>query len=49
MGKRQISNIILYETVFVGIISLLVGLVLGIFLSQFMSVIVASRLAYILQ
>ena len=42
MGKRQISNIILYETVFVGIISLLVGLVLGIFLSQFMSVIVAK-------
>ena len=42
MGKRQISKIILYETIFVGAISLLVGLVLGIFLSQFMSVIVAK-------
>lgn len=42
MGKRQISKIILYETIFVGIISLLVGLVLGVFLSQFMSVIVAK-------
>ena len=34
MGKRQISKIILLETVFVGIISLAVGLVIGIFGSQ---------------
>lgn len=42
MGKRQISKIILLETVFVGIISLGVGLVIGIFASQFMSVLVAK-------
>lgn len=42
MGKRQISKIILLETVFVGIISLVAGLVIGIFASQFMSVIVAK-------
>lgn len=42
MGKRQISKIILLETVFVGIISLIAGLIIGIFASQFMSVIVAK-------
>ncbi len=42
MGKRQISKILLLETIFVGIVSLAVGLVIGIFLSQFMSVIVAK-------
>ena len=31
MGKRQISKIILLETVFVGIISLAIGLIIGIF------------------
>ena len=31
MGKRQISKIILLETILVGIISLIVGLVIGIF------------------
>lgn len=30
MGKRQISKILLIETVFVGIISLAIGLILGI-------------------
>ena len=38
MGKRQISKIILLETVFVGIISLIIGLILGIFASQFMTI-----------
>ncbi len=42
MGKRQISKIILLETVFVGIISLAIGLVVGIFASQLMSILVAK-------
>ena len=42
MGKKQISKIILMETVFVGIISLFVGLIIGIFASQFMSILVAK-------
>jgi putative ABC transport system permease protein len=42
MGKRQISKILLIETVFVGIISLAIGLILGIFASQFMSILVAK-------
>ncbi len=42
MGRRQISRIILLETIFVGIISLVIGLVVGIFSSQFMSILVAK-------
>ncbi len=42
MGKRQISKIILLETILVGIISLGIGLVIGIFSSQFMSILVAK-------
>lgn len=42
MGKRQISKIILMETIFVGIISLLIGIIVGIFVSQFMSILVAK-------
>ncbi len=42
MGKRQISKIILLETVLVGIISLVVGLVIGVFASQLMSILVAK-------
>ena len=42
MGKRQISKIILLETIFVGIISLAVGLVVGVCASQFMSILVAK-------
>ena len=42
MGKKQISKILLLETVFVGIISLLIGLIVGIFASQFMSILVAK-------
>ena len=42
MGRRQISKIILLETIFVGIISLGVGLVIGIFGSQLMSILVAK-------
>ena len=42
MGKRQISKIILLETILVGIISLGIGLVIGVFASQFMSILVAK-------
>ena len=42
MGKGQISKILFIETIFVGIISLAIGLVLGIFASQFMSILVAK-------
>lgn len=42
MGRRQISGIILLETILIGIISLAVGLFIGIFASQFMSMLVAK-------
>lgn len=42
MSKRQISKIILFETILVGILSLIAGLIIGIFASQFMSVLVAK-------
>ena len=42
MGKRQISKIILFETILVGILSLIAGLIIGIFASQFMSILVGK-------
>lgn len=42
MGKAQISRILLCETVFIGLISLVIGLVIGVFSSQLMSVLVAK-------
>ena len=42
MSKRKISKIILMETIFVGFISLIIGLIIGIFASQFMSILVAK-------
>lgn len=42
MKKRKISRIILAETLLVGLISLIVGLLVGIGLSQLMSVVVAN-------
>ncbi len=42
MGKRKISMILFFETLFIGVISLLLGLGLGVLLSQFMSVLVAN-------
>lgn len=42
MSKRKISLILFLETLFIGIISLGVGLLLGCFLSQFMSILVAK-------
>lgn len=42
MSKRKISLILFFETLFIGIISLLVGLVIGVILSQLMSLLVAN-------
>ena len=42
MGKRQISKIILLETIFIGIISLAVGILVGVLGAQFMSILVAK-------
>ena len=42
MGKRQISKIILLETILVGILSLIAGLIIGVFASQFMSILVGK-------
>lgn len=42
ISKRKISLILFFETLFIGIISLAVGLGLGVILSQFMSVVVAN-------
>ncbi len=42
MSKSQISKIILMETIFVGVISLAIGMIVGIFASQFMSILVAK-------
>lgn len=45
MGKRQISRILLLETVFIGVVSLIVGLVVGVFGSQLMSIFVSKMFA----
>lgn len=42
MGKGKISKILFIETLIIGIISLIVGLMIGIFASQLMSVVVAK-------
>ena len=42
MSKRKISMILFFETLFIGIISLVVGLGIGIILSQLMSLVVAN-------
>lgn len=42
MGKRQISGILLGETFLIGLISLVVGLVIGVSGSQLMSILVAK-------
>ena len=42
MGKRKISAILFIETIAIGIISLIVGLGLGVLLSQLMSLLVAN-------
>ena len=42
MSKRKISAILFFETLLIGIVSLVAGLVIGTILSQFMSVLVAN-------
>ena len=42
MSKKQISKILLVETITIGLISLVIGLVLGVALSQVMSIVVAN-------
>lgn len=42
MGKRQVSKLLVVETILIGIISLGIGLLIGVFASQFMSIIVAK-------
>lgn len=42
MSKRKISVILFFESLLIGIVSLVAGLVIGTILSQFMSVIVAN-------
>lgn len=42
MSKRKISKILLIETLIIGFLSLIIGLALGVILSQFMSLLVAN-------
>ncbi len=42
MSKRKISLILFFETLLIGILSLFIGIVLGVFLSQVMSLLVAN-------
>lgn len=42
MGKRQISKILLIETILVGMISLGIGIVIGVFASQFMTILISK-------
>lgn len=42
MSKRKISLILFFETLFIGIISLSIGLLIGVLLSQLMSIFVAK-------
>ena len=42
MGKRKISMILFFETILIGIISLVIGLGLGVLLSQLISMLVAN-------
>lgn len=42
MSKRKISMILFFETLIIGTISLIVGLLVGVVLSQFMSILVAN-------
>lgn len=42
MGKSEVSKILLVETVLIGFVSLAIGLFVGVFASQFMSILVAK-------
>lgn len=45
MGKGQISRILLFETIFIGLLSLVIGMLIGVFGSQLMSILVAKLFA----
>ncbi len=45
MGKGQISRILLFETIFIGLFSLVIGMLIGVFGSQLMSILVAKLFA----
>ncbi len=42
MSKRKMSGVLFFETLLIGAVSLVVGLILGTVLSQFMSILVAN-------
>lgn len=42
MGKKELSKILVLEALLIGLFSLVVGLILGVFASQFMSLLVAN-------
>lgn len=42
MSKKKISMILFFETLFIGLLSLVLGLAIGVVLSQFMSLLVAN-------
>lgn len=42
MGKWQISRILVFETIFIGLFSLVIGMLVGVFGSQLMSILVAK-------
>lgn len=42
MGRRDVSKILFGETILIGCMSLVVGLIIGVFASQFMSILVAK-------
>lgn len=45
MPKNKISRILIYETLFIGIISLISGLILGLLVSQLTAILIASLFA----
>ncbi|MFJ7408245.1 MULTISPECIES: ABC transporter permease [unclassified Lysinibacillus] len=45
MSKRKISKILIFETLLIGVLSLIVGIVLGIIVSQGLSVLIANILS----
>lgn len=42
MKKSSVSKIVIFETLIIGVISLVIGLLLGVFLSQWLSILTAS-------
>ncbi len=42
MSKRKVSLILVIETIIIGLVSLIVGLLFGVFISQFLSIVVSK-------